>query len=33
MSHVLLSILILCVIAMLLYLILQHIEKRLVEYF
>ena len=33
MRHVLLSILILCVIAMLLYLILQHIEKRLVEYF
>ncbi len=33
MSHVLLSILILCIIAMLLYLILQHIEKRFVEYF
>ncbi len=33
MSHVLLSILILCVIAMLLYLILQHLEKKLIEYF
>lgn len=33
MSNVLLSILILCVIAMLLYMILQHIEKKLAEYF
>ncbi len=33
MSNVLLSILILCIIAMLLYMILQHIEKRLSEYF
>lgn len=33
MSNVLLSILILCVIAMLLYMILQHIEKKLSEYF
>lgn len=33
MSHVLLSILILCVIAMLLYLILQHMEKKFIEYF
>lgn len=33
MSHVLLSILILCVIAMLLYLILQQLEKKLIEYF
>lgn len=33
MSHVLLSILILCIIAMLLYLILQRLEKKFVEYF
>lgn len=33
MSNVLLSILILCIIAMLLYMILQHFEKRLSEYF
>lgn len=33
MSNVLLSILILCVIAMLLYMVLQHIEKKLTEYF
>lgn len=33
MSHVLLSIFILCLIAMLLYLILQHMEKKLIEYF
>lgn len=33
MSNVLLSILILCVIAMLLYTFLQHIEKKLAEYF
>ena len=33
MSNVLLSILILCVIAMLLYMILQYIEKKLAEYF
>ncbi|MCM1157737.1 MAG: ABC transporter permease [Clostridium sp.] len=33
MSNVLLSILILCVIAMLLYLLLQHVEKKLIEYF
>lgn len=33
MSNVLLSILILCVIAMLLYMVLQHIEKKLAEYF
>ncbi len=33
MSNVLLSILILCVIAMLLYMVLQHIEKKMTEYF
>lgn len=33
MSNVLLSILILCVIALILYALLQHIEKRLAEYF
>lgn len=33
MSNVLLSILILCIIAMLLYMILQHIEKKLSDYF
>lgn len=33
MSNVLLSIFILCVIAMLLYMLLQHIEKKLSEYF
>lgn len=33
MSNVLLSILILCLIAMLLYMILQHIEKKMSEYF
>lgn len=33
MSNVLLSILILCIIAMMLYMILQHIEKKLAEYF
>lgn len=33
MSNVLLSILILCVIAMLLYMLLQHFEKKLAEYF
>ena len=33
MSNVLLSILILCVIAMLLYMLLQHFEKKLSEYF
>ena len=33
MSNVLLSILILCIIAMLLYLLLQHFEKKLSEYF
>ena len=32
MSNVLLSILILCVIAMLLYMVLQHIEKKMTEY-
>lgn len=33
MSNVLLSIFILCIIAMLLYMLLQHIEKKLTEYF
>lgn len=33
MSNVLLSILILCVIAMLLYMVLQHVEKKMTEYF
>lgn len=33
MSNVLLSILILCIIAMLLYMVLQHFEKKLSEYF